>query len=396
MSVATTDPVEDAGGDADRAEGEQQPRGRLLGEVLRFGRERRLSVVAQLAVFVLFLCVGLAVGIVFSWATGHSPSVVMSDLWDGSVGSRTALTYTMQATAPLLLVAAGTVVCMRAGQFNIGQEGQVTMGAVGAGFVVLNMDGPGGLIIPLAFVSAFVFGGIWAGATAVLKFIRHVNIVVSSLLSVFLAEQLMIWMISDTGPLHDTTGGALGAAVAAQSAPIPGRTKLPTLHVGGLDIPSSFVVAVVAAILVMWALRSSLAGYRLRILGESPVVARTVGISEARLGSAAVIVSGGFAGMAGAVILLGQSFQIHSGLSSNIGWNGLLIALAARTKAGVAIVVAVVFGALTAGGGLLGTDNVPSDLVNVIIASVVVALLCPPVLLAAIRRYRVHRAAKAT
>lgn len=355
---------------------------------------RLRAATGQAALFVLFLCAGLAAGVGFSWATGHSPSTVLSDLIQGSLGSGTALAYTMQAAAPLLIVATGTAICMRAGQFNIGQEGQVTLGAVGAGFVVFKVQGPGELIIPLAFAGAALAGGIWAGVTAILKFGRRVNIVVSSLLAVFLAEQLMEWLIGDTGPLHDHSGGALGAATALQSAPVPGRARLPSLDLAGVGVPSGFIVAVLVAAFIAWALRSSLPGYRLRILGESPAVARSIGIDEARLGSYTIVASGALAGMAGAVILLGQGFQMHPGLSSNVGWTGLLIALAARTRVGVCVVIAIIFGALTAGGGLLGSDNVPSDLVNIISASVVVALLCPPVVWVAIRRYRLHQAAK--
>lgn len=357
--------------------------GAELAAALRSGTGPAAS---QTGMFALFLGVGLAVGLVLSWSTGHSPAVVVSDLFEGSFGNAMSIGYTLSFTAPLLLVAVGAVICMQAGQFNIGQEGQVTLGAVGAGFVVFNVHGPGIVVIPLAFAAAAVAGGLWAGLVALLKFTRLVNIVVSSLLFVFLAEQLMVWLISGSGPLHDNGEGVLGAGTASQSPQVPADAKLPTPHLFGLDIPSSFVIAVLAAIVVAWVLRSTLPGYRLRIMGHSPVVARTIGVRESRLGSLAVVASGAFAGAAGAVILLGQSYQLHPGISSNIGWNGLLIALAARTSTGVSAVLAVVFGAMMAGGGLLGGDNVPVDIVNVMTASIVVALLCPPVVLVALRR----------
>ncbi|MEV8511565.1 hypothetical protein [Dactylosporangium sp. NPDC051484] len=370
--------------------------GGLGGELAAALRSNSGPAARQVGMFALFLAVGLAVGLILAWSTGHSPTVVLGNLFEGSFGNAMSISYTLSFAAPLLLVAVGTVICMQAGQFNIGQEGQVTLGAVGAGFVVFNIDGPGIVVIPLAFVAAAVAGGLWAALVALLKFTRGVNIVVSSLLFVFLAEQLMVWLISGSGPLHDDGEGVLGAGTASQSPTVPAGSRLPTPHLFGLDIPSGFVIAVVAAIVVAWVLRSTLLGYRLRILGHSPVVAHTIGVSESRIGSLAVAASGAFAGAAGAVILLGQSFQLHPGTASSIGWNGLLIALAARTKTGVSAVLAVVFGAMIAGGGLLGSDNVPVDIVNVMTASIVVALLCPPVVLVALRRRRQRRAAQVT
>ncbi|GAA2397011.1 ABC transporter permease [Dactylosporangium salmoneum] len=378
---------------ADRSRAVVRPGG-LGAELAAALRANAGSAASQVGMFVLFLGIGLAVGLLLSWSTGHSPTVVLADLLDGSFGNAMSISYTLSFAAPLLLVAAGTVICMQAGQFNIGQEGQVTLGAVGAGFVVFNISGPAIVVIPLAFAAAAVAGGLWAGLVALLKFTRGVNIVVSSLLFVFLAEQLMVWLISGSGPLHDDGEGVLGAGTASQSPTVPAGAELPTPHLFGLDVPSGFLIAAVAAIVVAWVLRSTLVGYRLRILGHSPVVAHTIGVSESRLGSLAVAASGAFAGAAGAVILLGQSYQLHPGTASSIGWNGLLIALAARTRIGVSAVLAIVFGAMIAGGGLLGSDNVPVDIVNVMTASIVVALLCPPVVLVALRRRRQRRAAQ--
>jgi len=367
---------------------------RGMAALLRATTWRSGPALEQVVMFLLFLAIGLGLGLLLGWVTGHSPGVIISDLITGSIGDPVSIGITLVSAAPLLLVAIGTVIAMRAGQFNIGQEGQVTLGAVGAGLVVFHLHGSPWLLIPLAFIAAMVAGAIWAGLAAALKFTRGVDIVVSSLLMVFLAEQLMLALISGSGPLHDKGDGALGAGTASQSPQVPQKLMLPSWHLLGIDVPAVFVFALVVALVAVVFLRSSLAGYRLRILGQSPVVARTIGVREARTGSFAVMASGALAGAAGSAMLLGQSFQIHGNFSSSIGWNGLLIALAARLNVGVSVVLALVFGAMTAGGGLLGGDGVPVDIVNVMTAAVVVALLCPPVALAALRRRRQRRAAE--
>ncbi|MDQ6524942.1 hypothetical protein RB608_15090 [Nocardioides sp. LHD-245] len=365
--------------------------GGLLGSLRSGARPATEQVLA----FLTFLSLGIGVGLVLGWATGHDPGVILGNLFEGSIGSSISLGYMLTAAAPLLLVAVGAVICMRAGQFNIGQEGQVTLGAIGAGFVVFHVDASGPVTIVLAFAGAALAGAGWALLAALLKFGRGVDIVVSSLLLVFLAEQLLTALISGDGPLHDDGDGVLGGGTASQSPRVPEKAMLPTIHILGVDVPLAFVLALVAAVLVAWFLASAHAGYRLRILGQNPAVAGTIGISAPRLGSLAVAASGAFAGAAGAAILMGQSFQLNPGVSSSIGWSGLLIALAARTNAAVSVLLALVFGAMVAGGGLLGGDGIPVDIVNVITAAIVVALLCPPVLLAAVRRRRIRRSVEA-
>lgn len=366
----------------------------VMGGLVGMLRSSTRPAIEQVLAFLCFLSLGISVGLLLGWATGHDPGVILGDLFEGSIGDSISIGYMLTAAAPLLLVAVGAVICMRAGQFNIGQEGQVTLGAIGAGFVVFFVDGPGIVVIPLAFLAAAAAGGAWAFLAALLKFGRGVDIVVSSLLLVFLAEQLLTGLISGDGPLHDKGGGTLGAGTASQSPRVPEKAMLPTIDVLGVAVPFAFLLALVAAVLVAWFLSSAHAGYRLRILGQNPTVAGTIGISAPRLGSLAVAASGAFAGAAGAAILMGQSFQLNPGVASSIGWNGLLIALAARTNAGVSVLLALVFGAMVAGGGLLGGDGIPVDIVNVITAAIVVALLCPPVLLAAVRRRRLRRTVK--
>lgn len=360
----------------------------MLGKILRGGARPAAE---QVIAFLLFLGLGIGMGLALAVATGHSPGVILSTLVQGSVGDSISIGYTLTNAAPLLLVALGAVLCMRAGQFNIGQEGQLTLGLVGAGFVVFLVDAPGPVLMIGAVLAAAVTGAAWALLAAALKFGRGVDIVVSSLLLVFLAEQLLTALISGNGPLHDNGDDVLGAGTASQSPSVPESSVLPTLPVFGVDVPLAFVLAVVAAALVAWYLRSTRSGYRLRILGQNPKVASTIGISAPRLGSMAIAASGAFAGMAGAAVLLGQSFQLNPGASSAIGWNGLLIALAARMSPGLSVLLALVFGAMVASGGLLGGEGVPIDIVNVMTASIVVALLCPPVLLAWLRRRRLNR-----
>jgi simple sugar transport system permease protein len=127
------------------------------------------------------------------------------------------------------------------------------------------------------------------------------------------------------------------------------------------------------------------------MLGMNPVVAKRAGVRVAILGSIAIMISGATAGLAGGVMLTGTAYRITPTISNNVGWNGLLVALVARNNAYAAIVVAFLFGALQAGGGFLAATGVPSDLVNIVIALVVLAVVFPP----ALEEFRTYRRARA-
>jgi simple sugar transport system permease protein len=175
--------------------------------------------------------------------------------------------------------------------------------------------------------------------------------------------------------------------------------RLPNLHLFGNDIPLAVFLALAFAVLVAFAITRTVWGFRLRMLGRNPRAARRVGVSERGYGAAALVISGAFAGLAGAVMLAGGGFQFGNfrlvpGFSANIGWTGLLVALVAREKAMAAIPVALVFGALRTGSGFVGSTGVEGRITDVIQGLLVLALLVPPALMF-VRDRRRARAASA-
>ena len=134
----------------------------------------------------------------------------------------------------------------------------------------------------------------------------------------------------------------------------------------------------------MWlALERSVWGFRLRILGQNRRTAQRCGVSAAMYGGTAIVLSGGFAGLAGSSMLLGGqgSYQFTPSFSYNFGWQGLLVALVARNNPMGAIAAAFVFAGLRTGGTFLQATNVTSTIVDIIQALLVLAMLIPAALL---------------
>ncbi len=336
------------------------------------------STFATVGLYVASLAAAFAVSALMVALTHGSPSKVFTAMYDGSVKGFGSFGYTLDNATPLIIVAVGAVVSSRAGLFNIGQEGQVTIGAMAGAFVALKVHPAGPVVLVLALLAAAVGGALWAGIAALLRFWRGVEVVISSLLLTFVAFQVLSYALSRTFLLHEH--GAGGASLT-ESDQLSSKVQLP--HYGQyphFNFGTGLLIGLVLAAVVGLVLTRTTLGFRIRMLGLNAVAAKRVGINAARLGTVALLVSGACAGLAGGVMLTGQAYRITPTVSNNVGWNGLLVALVARNNAWVAVAVALGFGALQSGGGFLATTGVPTDLVNVIEALIVLAAVFPPAL----------------
>jgi simple sugar transport system permease protein len=169
------------------------------------------------------------------------------------------------------------------------------------------------------------------------------------------------------------------------------------LRLFGNEISLTVVVALVLAIVVALWLSRAVGGFRLRMLGLNPRAAHRAGVSAAKVGGTALVVSGAFAGLAGGALLVGGAAgdRVTTAFSGNYGWQGLLVALLARDRPLVAIPMSVVFAALRTGSGFLAATGVERRIADVVQAMLVLALLIPPAVAAIRDRRRALAAARA-
>ncbi|TDC84362.1 ABC transporter permease [Actinomadura sp. 7K507] len=335
------------------------------------------------------VALALAVSSVLVATTGGSPVKAITALYDGSLSNQSAISSTLLYAAPLLLVAVGTCVCVRAGVFNLGQEGQVLIGALAGAFIGLRLALPGPALLVLAVAAAALAGGAWAGISSLMHRVRGVNIVVSTLLMTFLAQQIVAYAVNTPWLLQETRRE--GATVSPQSNQLPENGLLGSFgEYPSLQINGGLLLALAAAVVIALVIARSRWGFRLTMLGLNPRAARHAGVRVAALSGTALAVSGAFAGVAGAVLLTSPvgTNRLQGGISNNIGWDGLLVALVARNRPLMAIPVALLFGVLRSGGGFLASTGVPHFLVDVVKSLLVLAFVVPPVLTEALRRRR--------
>ncbi len=335
------------------------------------------------AMYLGCIVIALIVSAIIVWVTGGSPQDVFSALLDGSLRAPGRWGETIGIAIPLVVVALGTAINGRAGVVNIGQEGQVMMGAAFAAYVGVNLAGPGPLVIVCLLIVGALAGAMWAGIASWLLYWRRVPEVLTTLLLITVASQatgyalkvdwLLLAPFREDRSVRNQVSDQLSTGV-----------RLPRIDIWGNDFPISSIAVVLMAVIVFVLFRRSVWGFRLRMLGRNPRTAQRAGVSTVTYGTTAMLISGACAGVAGAMMLSGGDFgnyRFTPGFANNIGWEGLLVALVARSHPVGIVVVAFSFAGLRAGSGFLAATGVEREISQVVLALLVLALLVPPAIL---------------
>lgn len=357
-----------------------EPMPELSGEDVEATPPPHVETARMVGLYIVSVAVALGVTALLVLAVGHAPGSVFSALFRGSVSSPGALGRTLDDTMPVLLVALGTLIAVRAGMFNIGQTGQLVFGGVCAALVALRLHGPGPLVLVLALIAGAAGGAVWAGLAAWLYVWRKINVVISTLLLTYVATQILNYAVSSQALLEQPSKTQVGSL--AESAALPGSVRLP--HPGSypqFGVTSGIVIAVVLLVVFVVLLSRSRWGVRLRMVGVNAVAARRFGVRVALVASGALILSGALAGLAGSAMLTGEVYRIQGGFANTFGNDGLLAALVCRDRPGWLLPVAFVFGMIRTGGNYFLATGVPDYLAQVLQGLLVLAAVFPPVYL---------------
>lgn len=314
----------------------------------------------------------LVVSAALMLVAGYDPVAAFRALFEGGFGSQSNASATLNLTAPLLLSAVGAAIAFRAGVFNIGQEGQIAIGGMAAAFVALRLPGFPDLTpwiaIPLCLIAGTVVGALWASLTTLARFIAGANEVIVSLLLSFVAVLITSYVAS--GPLFRDGAGF------PQSDVIPSPGWLPVFATRGL-LHVGIVIAVVAAVLGWIVMRFTRAGFSLRVVGASVPAADYANISYKRQFAVAMLISGGMAGIAGAVEVLGSQHKLIIGFSTGFGFTSLAAALLAGLNPLACILTALLFAFISLGGvQMQQVAEVPAALTSVMQGVIILFVIC--------------------
>ena len=224
---------------------------------------------------------------------------------------------------PLLLIGLGLSLCFRSNVWNIGAEGQFILGAVAAGAVALLADADSSRWMVVPVLLAGMAGGMaWGGVVAWLRDRFHANEILVSLMLVYVAEQFLGYMVS--GPLKDPQGYGFPLSKMFEAA-----TAVPRLFAGS-RVNVGLLLALLAALLLWLFLFRTRSGFAQQVGGQAPAAARYAGFSSRRALWLAMLVSGGAAGLAGALDVAGPVGQLTLALPAGYGFAAIIVAFVGR------------------------------------------------------------------
>jgi simple sugar transport system permease protein len=315
----------------------------------------------------------LLVGAIMLLLLGADPIAGYVALFQGAFGSTNSIADTAVKATPLLLVGIGICISFRGGVINIGGEGQMILGALAATALGLIFPtSPGWLIIIFALLLGFLAGGLWGGIPGYLKARYNVNEILSTIMMNAIAVQLMNLLLR--GPMIDTS--QKGAARIPQTARLADAFDLPRLIPTRLHLGT--LLAIILAFAVYFFLWRTTIGYRIRAVGLNPHASRYAGINVQRNVVLSLLLSGAFAGLAGAVQVYGVNhFMITdgtaAGFTGSAGFNGIVAALFGQLHPLGTIPASFFLGALLVGANKLQrVTQVPGALLTALNGLVVV------------------------
>ncbi len=317
---------------------------------------------------VLYLVAALLVSAVVVAAAGRDPFAALGALFSGAFGSGYGFLNAWAKTVPLLFTGLAVLVAFRAGFWNIGAEGQFVLGAVMAGWIGTYAGVPRIVHVPVVLLAAFTAGGAWCALAAWLKVRRGAMEVISTILLNFVALFLLSWLVH--GPLRQASGAQpIGDPVAASA-------ELPRLFGAGSPLHAGILPALGAVVLIATFLARTEGGFRLRMVGGNPSAARWAGIPVDGTLFRTAMLSGGLAGVGGAIEILGSLGRLFDKVSPGYGFTAIAVALLARLNPWALVPAAFFFGALEAGSSRMQQQaDVSYVLVLVVQAVVILASL---------------------
>jgi len=304
----------------------------------------------------------------FMLLKGVDPIDAYRSMWESTFTTGDSLEQILIKAMPIILAALAVTVPARAGLVNVGGEGQLVMGGVGAAAVIMWFGNsmPTGVALLLMAVGGALAGAIWGGIAALLRLGMNINEAVTTLLLNYVALDLMLYLIYD--PWKDANGSGQPA-----SPPLTSREQLPLI--GSSAVTIGIIVALAAVAVVWFALTHTSWGFRLGVVGGNPEAARQAGLRVGLLLLSAMLVGGALAGLGGFTQLAGVEHKLRPGFLATYGYIGFLASWLARHKPIQVAIAATLLAAIAVGGDSLQLDSgLPAASVNILMALVLLGV----------------------
>jgi simple sugar transport system permease protein len=342
--------------------------------------ERRVAPAdSKLAIFTsmsLAVVAALLVTSLLFASYGANPLQAYAALFHEPFATLRGFGYTLVRTAPLTLIALGTIVSWRSGFGYLGFEGCFVLGAAATTWLGLFTGLSAWAFFPLVLLLSFTTGALWAGAVALIRACFGGNEVLISLMMNYVAILIVQYLVS--GPMRAPGG-------VPETALLPRSTWLPFI-LPGTRAHAGILLAIFATLVGWVMLRKTALGYELIVSGLSPSAARYGGINVGRRLVFAAFCAGGLGAWAGTAEVLGEQHRLMDGISGGVGFTGIIVALLARLNPLAVIPAALLYGGMTVGANAMQRRaGIPSSITFILQSLIVLMVLASEIF----RRYRV-------
>lgn len=352
---------------------------------------RQVDWVTLFVIPILAVLSALIVGAVIIILTDGFGAVLpaYSALLRGSFGGWQAISETLLVSAPLILAGLAVALGFQAGLFNIGAEGQMTIGGLTAVIVGFSFGGLPLLVhLPLAVLAGCLGGALWGFIPGILRAKTGAHEVITTIMLNFIAFRTLDYVlklpfIQKEGRFDPVSKDVLDSATYPSIL-----TWLPIENAGRLRVHLGFFVALAVAWVVYWLLYKSTTGFEFRAVGANPSAAQYGGMGVATAIILVMAISGALAGIAGANETLGVVGRAVPGFTAQIGFDAIALALLGRSHPGGVVMASILFGALRAGGRTMqAQSDVGIDLI-VVVQALIIVFVAAPELVRAIYRVK--------
>ena len=316
------------------------------------------------------IALGFVVGALFLVVMGLSVGDAYGRLLS-SVTTLKGISYVIVYAIPYIMTGLSVAFAFRTGVFNIGAEGQFVMGSMSACVVgILLGDLPKFILIPLCFIVAMAVGALWGIIVGLLKTKRGINEVLSMIMFNWIAFYLSNYIagipaIHSDGNAEATKNIAANASTLLSKDFIKEMGLCPTANWG-------IIIAIIAMVIVWFIIDKTTLGYKLKAVGANKFAAEYGGINVNGSILTALAISGALAGLGGALQLMGMGSRISVFSSQEgFGFAGIVVALMGCSNPFGVLAAGLFYGALTYGGSKLNLEGVPTQLISVIVGTVV-------------------------
>lgn len=335
-------------------------------------QQQRMQRILHVATPFISVAIAVVVGSVLMLAAGKDPMAAYAAMFKGSFGGVRQIGETLMRATPLIFTGLAVAYGFRAGLFNIGAEGQLFLGGLAAAFLGVRLAGlPWSVAAPVTLIGAALAGAAWAFIPALMKARIGAHEVITTMMFSYIGRYLVSWLV--TGPLK-------APGQIPQTVELPPESRLPRISdIFGFISPNrahiGILLGVAAAVLIWWVLKYTTMGFEARAVGFNPWAAQNSGISVSATTIKSLCTSGALAGLAGAVEVMGVHWRLFDQFSSGFGFTGIAVALLAKNNPIGVIAAAILFGALSAGGGTMQLEAGVSQKVIYIIQGIIIFLV---------------------